>query len=83
MNAYVGEYYSPDADVTYHVVLEDGGLWLRRRAAGRMSLQPTAADAFNAGGLGAIRFIKDNSGRVTEFSVRQARVYDLRFSRVK
>jgi hypothetical protein len=80
--SYAGEYYSPDAEVTYHVVVEDGSLVLRRRPDARSALQPTGDDTFDAN-LGTIRFIRDDTGRVTELSVQQGRVYDLRFSRVR
>ena len=82
LNEYAGEYYSPDAEVTYHVVIEDGALFFRRRPDFRMALQPTDDDTFETN-IGAIRFLRDGDGRVTEFSVRQGRVYDLRFSRVQ
>jgi hypothetical protein len=41
---------------------------------------PRDTDVFNSP-LGMIRFIRDASGTVTELSVRQARVYDMRFQR--
>jgi hypothetical protein len=82
MQQYVGEYYSADAEVTFNVVLENNTLRLRRRPNARMALQATAEDAF-ASPLGPIRFLRDASGRVTEFSLSQARVYDLRFTRTK
>jgi CubicO group peptidase (beta-lactamase class C family) len=82
LTEYAGEYYSPDAEVTYHVVVDNGALVFRRRPDARMALQPTGDDTFDAN-IGAIRFIRDGNGRITEFSVRQGRVYDLRFSRVR
>jgi CubicO group peptidase (beta-lactamase class C family) len=78
--AYAGEYYSPDAEVSLVATVEEGRLVLRRRPATRMILTPTEADVFNAS-LGTIRFIRDAFGRVTELSVRQDRVWDLRFSK--
>jgi hypothetical protein len=44
---------------------------------------PIEPDLFVAGPLGRVRFIRDGGGRVTELSVQQARVYDLRFERVQ
>jgi CubicO group peptidase (beta-lactamase class C family) len=82
MQQYVGEYYSPDAEVTFNVVLENGSLWIRRRPAARMPLQPLEQDAFSSQ-TGTIRFIRDAAGRITELSVGQARVYDMRFDRVR
>jgi CubicO group peptidase (beta-lactamase class C family) len=78
--AYAGEYYSPDAEVTFTVVAENDRLIVKRRPDTRFVLMPTTTDTFQAG-LGTIRFIRDSSGKITELSIRQARVYDLRFSR--
>jgi CubicO group peptidase (beta-lactamase class C family) len=84
LQAYVGEYYSPDAEVALTVAIEGGQLIARRRPATRIVLTPTERDGFNASaGLGAVKFIRDGSGKVTQLSVRQARVFDLRFDRTK
>jgi CubicO group peptidase (beta-lactamase class C family) len=82
--SYVGEYYSPDAEVALVVSIENGQLIARRRPATRITLTSTERDAFNASaGLGAVRFIRDATGKVVQLSVRQARVFDLRFDRAK
>jgi CubicO group peptidase (beta-lactamase class C family) len=82
--AYAGEYHSPDAETTLLVVAEEGRLFALRRPDSRIALAPTGRDRFNAGGgLGGVRFIRDAAGRVTELSVSQARVFDLRFERVR
>jgi CubicO group peptidase (beta-lactamase class C family) len=82
--AYVGEYYSPDAETTLIVAMDGAQLIARRRPATRITLSPTEKDVFGAGaGLGTVRFIRDATGRVTQLSVRQDRVFDLRFDRVK
>ncbi|MGH7553726.1 MAG: serine hydrolase, partial [Longimicrobiales bacterium] len=78
---YAGEYYSPDAETTLNVVVENGRLVAKRRPDTRIALTPVYPGAFD-GQLGLIRFIRGPSGRIAELSVRQARVYDLRFSRV-
>jgi CubicO group peptidase (beta-lactamase class C family) len=84
LQSYVGEYYSPDAEVALVVSIENGQVVARRRPATRIVLTPTERDAFSASaGLGAVRFIRDASGKVTQLSVRQARVFDLRFDRTK
>jgi len=80
--AFAGEYYSPDAEVTLTIAVEGGALIARRRPDRRIALTPVAADRFNSQ-LGGIRFIRDGNGVVTELSVNQARVYDLRFERVR
>lgn len=78
---YAGEYYSPDAETTFVVSVQDGALTLFRRPATRMSLTAAGEDEFTAQ-LGRIRFIRDASGAVTQLSVQQGRVFDLRFDRV-
>ena len=80
LGAYAGEYYSADADVALVAAIEDGRLVVRRRPDTRVPLTPVYADAFD-GSLGRIRFMRDASGRITELSVRQDRVWDLRFRR--
>ena len=80
LGAYVGEYWSDDAEAALVASVENGALVLRRRPATRIPLTPAYADAFD-GSLGRIRFLRDASGRVTELSVRQDRVWDLRFTR--
>jgi hypothetical protein len=84
LTAYTGEFYSPDAETTLTVVVEEGRLFALRRPT-RIALTPaTGADTFSAGGgLGTVRFLRDDTGRVTQLSVQQARVYDLRFDRVR
>jgi hypothetical protein len=77
---YVGDYYSPDADVTFSAVVEEGRLVLRRSPSTRMQLTPVYRDVFNAS-AGLFRFHRDTSGRITELSIRQDRVWDLRFTR--
>jgi CubicO group peptidase (beta-lactamase class C family) len=84
LQSYAGEYYSPDAEVALVVSVENGQLVARRRPATRIALTPTGRDAFNASaGLGAVRFIRDANDKVVQLSVRQARVFDLRFDRQK
>ena len=83
LEALTGEYYSPDAETTFTVAVEGDRLVLRRRPVTRLVLTPVETDLFAAGPLGRVRFIRDDSGRVTQLSVQQARVYDLRFERVQ
>jgi len=83
LRAYEGSYHSDDAEVTLRVTVENGSLVLHRRPATRMTLNPREqeADSFQAS-LGTIRFIRSGDGSVNEFSVSQARVFDMRFHRV-
>ncbi len=81
LSAFAGEYYSPDAETVLTAVVDSGRLILKRRPDTRIPLTPAYADAFESP-LGLIRFIRDAAGNVIQLSVRQDRVYDLRFDRV-
>jgi len=79
--AFAGEYSSPDTETGITVVVADDRLFLHRRPAARLPLTPVYPGAFNSP-IGLIRFFRSN-GEVTELSVRQGRVYDLRFGRAR
>jgi CubicO group peptidase (beta-lactamase class C family) len=79
--AYAGDYYSQDAEVALVVEVDNGKLIARRRPDTRITLTPVEQDVFQAGPFGRIGFLRDGAGRVTQLSVRQARVFDLRFDR--
>jgi microcystin degradation protein MlrC len=78
---YQGEYHSQDADLTLVLRVENEQLTARRRPDQDLLLRPIYADAFEVEDLGLVRFYRDESGRVVELGINQARVYDLRFQR--
>jgi CubicO group peptidase (beta-lactamase class C family) len=80
---FAGSYRSDEAAATFTVSVERDALVLTRRAATpRIVLTPRLVDTFEAGSdLGVVIFRRDRSGRVTELSVVQDRVWDLRFAR--
>ena len=82
LGAFEGTCHSAGAEPTLVVLVEDGQLVLRRRPDWTVTLSPEYADAFDSDELGLVRFRRDPSGRVTELSVGQGRVYDMRFERV-
>ena len=79
---YVGAYHSDEAEVTYHVEIEDGVLMIKNRYGDGGELEPVYPDAFTRGG-GTFIFHRDAGGRVTEASMSQGRVWDLRFERLR
>ena len=80
--ALAGRYTSDDAETTLTATVENHALVLKRRPDVTIKLTPIYADAFTADhGLGTIIFRHDGSGRATELSVVQDRVWDLRFTR--
>jgi hypothetical protein len=81
--AYTGEFYSPDAETALVISVENGRLIGKRRPDTQIAFTPVYPDAFQASSLGFVRFLRDGTGRVMQLSVRQARVYDLRFERVQ
>jgi YD repeat-containing protein len=82
LQAYVGTYHSPDAEVTYTTEVRDGGLVLVDRYGEGRPIAPLYPDAFGGGG-NTFRFMRDDSGRVVEMRWSQSRVWDLRFERVR
>jgi hypothetical protein len=82
LQAYVGKYYSDEAEVLYEVALQDGAIVIKRRPDTVMRLIATARDEFN-GPSGRFVFIRDASGNVTELSLRGSRVFDIRFQRAR
>ena len=64
-----------------HVVVQGERLALQNRPGIWSPLVPTYRDAFLTPGVGVVRFLRDTSGKVTEMSVSQERVWDLRFKK--
>ena len=82
LGALAGTYTSDEAETTLTAVAENHTLVLKRRPDVTITLTPTYANAFTADhGLGTVIFRRDASGRATELSVIQDRVWDLRFNR--
>jgi len=63
------------------VKLGANGLEIHRRPDTVIPLTPTYADGFSSD-LGSIRFLRDSAGKVTEMSIGEDRVWDLRLRRV-
>jgi CubicO group peptidase (beta-lactamase class C family) len=82
IGAYAGTYVSADAEATLTAAVIDERLVLKRRPDTTIALTPLYADAFSAAsGLGTVIFRRDASGRPTELSVVQDRVWNMRFER--
>jgi YD repeat-containing protein len=78
---YTGTYRSDEAEATYTVELEDGGLVMKDRWGNGRGLAPLYPDAFRSGGNTYI-FRRDASGQITEMTLSQGRVWDLRFRKM-
>jgi CubicO group peptidase (beta-lactamase class C family) len=82
LEAFAGTYTSDEAETTFGIAVEGGALVLKRRPDTKIVLTPTTEDAFSAGSLGTIHFHR-NAGHITELSVSEERVFDLRFRRTE
>ena len=80
LKQYLGSYGSDGAQTTFTAALDGGMLVLRRPPGTSIPLQPTAPDTFR-GSIGTVTFRRNASGAVEAFSIRQDRVWDLRFSK--
>jgi len=77
----VGEYASDEAEVTFKVAIEGDHLVIHRRPDTTIPLTPTYRDGFTSS-LGSVRFLRDADGLVSELSVGDPRVWDLRFRKI-
>lgn len=82
LDGFAGDYVSDEAQVTYTVAIDSDRLVVRVRPATRFSLTATHRDAFSSS-MGSVRFLRDASGKVTELSLGESRVWDLRFRKVR
>jgi CubicO group peptidase (beta-lactamase class C family) len=82
LEAMTGDYISDEAEVTYSVKLEGDRLVMHRRPDAKFPLTPTYRDGFGSQ-LGSVRFLRDAAGKVTEMSIGESRVWDLRLRRTR
>ena len=75
-----GSYWSDEAEVILTAAVDQGKLVIKRRPDTTIALTAIEKDTFR-GSLGTITFRRDAAGKVNAFSVKQDRVWDLRFSR--
>jgi len=81
LSAFTGTYSSHDAETTFVVNADGGSLTLWRRPGHTTTLTPIYKDAFRGDRGQIVRFRRDGSGPVAEFSLSTGRVYDMRFQR--
>jgi len=81
LKSYVGRYVSDEAETEFTIVGDGDRLVLKQRPDVALPMQPVAADAFMVSRIGTVTFMRNASGGVTQLSVKQGRVWDLRFQR--
>jgi hypothetical protein len=83
--AYTGDYFSPETEALYRVVVSGDALVARHVRHGDIPLTPVDEDLF-AGGqwfFGRAAFTRDEAGVIDGFRVTGGRVRDLRFVRLR
>ena len=80
MQDLAGRYWSDEAEVALVAAIEKDQLVLKRRPDTTITLRPIGKDTFQ-GSIGRVTFLRSGSGSVNGLSIRQERVWDLRFAR--
>ncbi len=81
LNEFAGEYWSDEAETKFTAMVDKGRLVLRRRPGVLIELEQTGKDAFRGQQLGTVTFRRNAAGAVEGLSIKQDRVWDLRFAR--
>jgi CubicO group peptidase (beta-lactamase class C family) len=81
LSDFVGEYWSDEAETKFTAMIDNTRLVLRRRPGVLLELEQTGTDTFRGQQLGTVTFRRNASGAVEGLSIKQDRVWDLRFAR--
>jgi CubicO group peptidase (beta-lactamase class C family) len=81
LRALAGTYTSDEAATTITIVQQGDKLFLRQRPTVSLELRPAYRDVFEVQTDDVVRFIRDETGKVTEVSLFLGRVRDLRFKK--
>ncbi len=81
LGAYAGRYFSEELDTRYDIVVRDSVLVRTHRKMSDATLMAAGRDGFSMGGT-TVLFSRDRRGRVTGFTVSDARVRGVRFVRM-
>jgi hypothetical protein len=86
---YAGTYYSPEMDVIYAVLLNDGIPVLHQRKYGDAPMKPTFTDAFKCemtdgvGSSSSMDLVFERAaGKVQGFKISAGRIRNVRFTRL-
>ena len=75
-----GSYWSDEAETLLVAAVDQGALVLRRRPDTVIKLTAIGPDQFR-GSIGTVTFRRNASGAVEALSIKQERVWDLRFAK--
>ncbi len=80
LSDFAGDYWSDEAETKFTALIDGNRLLLRRRPGTLIELRPVERDTFR-GQIGTVTFHRNAAGTVESFSIKQDRVWDLRFAR--
>ena len=80
LSDFAGDYWSDEAETKLTALVDKNRLVLQRRPGTLIELNLVDKDTFR-GQIGTITFHRNASGTVDSFSIKQERVWDLRFAR--
>jgi CubicO group peptidase (beta-lactamase class C family) len=80
LGAYAGDYYAPELDVTWRILIDGDGLKAELRGRELARLTPTMADAFSSTEGSSLTFVRKGK-RITGFTVQAGRVRNIAFTR--
>jgi hypothetical protein len=78
LSDFLGDYWSDEAETKLTALIDKDRLVLRRRPGTLISLELVSTDQFR-GQIGTVTFHRNASGAVESLSIKQDRVWDLRF----
>lgn len=80
LDAYTGDYHSPDVGANWRMIVESGNLTITTTEGWRIPLDPVAPDRF-AVGPWSLHFLRDSAGRLNVLELHRQRLWNLRFER--
>jgi hypothetical protein len=81
LEAYAGDYYSPELNVNYRLQMDEGKLMFRLPGREPLELTPMFAETFENPDWGAFDFSRDTENAVSGFRLHSGRVRNLEFTR--
>lgn len=82
LKEFEGQYYSPEVDTSYEIVLEDNQLVARHHQRDDLPLTPAEQDGFGSVlPFIDVQFQRDEKDQITGFLVSAGRVQDIRFEK--
>ena len=83
LRSFVGDYRSPEIDVTYSVAARGSSLVVQPSGMADIPLLPVSKDAFAGDIVGTVEFERDARGTVRGFTVNRYFARGVRFDRVR